>query len=168
MSRERWVTHSPEETAAVGSSIARRLERGDIVALIGELGAGKTQCVKGIASAFQCHPHVSSPTFVIMNRYDGVDAQGQELLLYHVDLYRLDDREAILDLGLEEIMGADGVTVIEWAERMEELLPARHWEIRCGFGDTENDRIIDVAVPDEAARAKSRSAPHPSHPGPRR
>ena len=157
MSLDRWVTHSPGETSAVGFSIARQLTRGDVVALIGDLGAGKTQCVRGIAEAFQCQPHVSSPTFVIMNRYDGVDAEGQELLLYHVDLYRLEEKDAILDLGLEEVMDSGGITVIEWAERMEWLLPARTWKVRCTLGPFENDRVLELTIPDHDVRSGDRS-----------
>jgi len=144
MNSERWVTHSPEETVALGSAFARRLRRGDVVALIGDLGTGKTQLVKGIAEAFHAHPHVSSPTFVIMNRYDGVDGEGRELFLFHVDLYRIEGTDAILDLGLEEIMGGDGITLIEWADRMGHLLGPGCIEIRCALGSRENERVLDL------------------------
>jgi tRNA threonylcarbamoyladenosine biosynthesis protein TsaE len=143
MNRERWVTHGPQETVALGASLARRLRRGDVVALIGELGSGKTQFVKGVAEAFGAHPHVSSPTFVIMNRYDGVDAEGRELFLFHVDLYRLGSPEAILDLGLEEIFAGDGITLIEWADRMGSLVPPQRITVECSFGVGEEDRVID-------------------------
>ena len=143
MNRERWVTHAPAETVALGAVLARRLHRGDVVAIIGELGSGKTQFVKGVAEAFHAHPHVSSPTFVIMNRYDGRDAEGRELFLYHVDLYRLEGPEAILDLGLEEVFAGDGITLIEWADRMGHLIPQRRFTVECSFGSEEEDRVID-------------------------
>jgi len=148
MNRERWVTHSPEETIALGSVIARRFRRGEVVALIGELGSGKTQFVKGVAEAFHAHPHVSSPTFVIMNRYDGNDAEGREIFLFHVDLYRIEGTDALLDLGLEEVFDADGITLIEWADRMGALLPPRRMEIVCSHGSTEQERILELSVHD--------------------
>lgn len=146
MNRERWVTHSPEETVALGSTIARRLRRMDIVALIGDLGAGKTQFVKGVAEAFHARPHVSSPTFVIMNRYDGRDAENQEIFLFHVDLYRIEGTDALLDLGLEEVFEAGGITLIEWADRMGALLPPRRIDIICSHGSTEQERILELSV----------------------
>jgi len=148
MNRERWVTHSPEETVALGRAIARRLRRGDIIALIGDLGSGKTQFAKGVAEAFHAHPHVSSPTFVIMNRYDGQDAEGREIFLFHVDLYRVEGPDAVLDLGLEEVFGADGITLIEWADRMGALLPPHRIEINCSHGSTEQERIFALSVYD--------------------
>ena len=146
MTSGRWSTHSPQETLALGFELGKTLRRGDVVALMGDLGSGKTQYVKGIAQAFDAHPHVSSPTFVIMNRYDGHDAEGREIFLYHVDLYRIEGMEAILDLGLEEVMQSDGITLIEWANHMESLLPSRRTEVRCTFGSGESDRVIEVTV----------------------
>lgn len=158
MNRQRWVTHSPEETVALGRSIAQRLRRGDIVALIGELGSGKTQFVKGIAEAFRAHPHVSSPTFVIMNRYDGQDADGREIFLFHVDLYRIEGTDAVLDLGLEEVFDADGITLIEWADRMGTLLPPRRIEIICLHGTAEQERTLELSVYDGEGVSRPASA----------
>ena len=154
MSRDRWTTHSPEETVALGSAIARRLHRNDVVALIGDLGSGKTQFVKGVAAAFHARPHVSSPTFVIMNRYDGHDDQGKEIFLYHVDLYRLQGAEAILDLGLEEVLDGDGITLIEWADRMGSLIPPRRIDIVCSFGHRDHDRVIELTSHEPSTRAE--------------
>lgn len=158
MNRERWVTHSPEETVALGSAIARRLRRMDIVALIGDLGSGKTQFVKGVAEAFHARPHVSSPTFVIMNRYDGRDTENQEIFLFHVDLYRIEGTAALLDLGLEEVFEAGGITLIEWADRMGALLPPRRIDIICSHGSTEQERILELSVHegDGASRTASK------------
>jgi tRNA threonylcarbamoyladenosine biosynthesis protein TsaE len=146
MNRERWVTQTPEETLALGKRIAKHLRRGDVVALYGDLGSGKTQFVKGVAAGFRAHPHVSSPTFVIMNRYDGKNDLDEEIFLYHVDLYRVEGAEAILDLGLEEVMGADGVTLIEWAERMGPLLPERRFDVACFHGSREQERIFELTT----------------------
>ncbi|HSL20904.1 MAG TPA: tRNA (adenosine(37)-N6)-threonylcarbamoyltransferase complex ATPase subunit type 1 TsaE [Vicinamibacterales bacterium] len=106
------ITHSEAETVALGRELAARLQPGDIVLLFGELGAGKTAFVRGLAQGLGIDPDdVSSPTFTIVQEYGG----GRAPLL-HVDLYRLESRE-VDDLGLEEL-GAEAVTAVEWAERL--------------------------------------------------
>ena len=105
-------SHSEQETAAIGRELARSLGAGDVVLLVGDLGAGKTALVRGIAEGLGVDPNeVSSPTFTLVQEYS-----GGRLPLYHVDLYRLNDPREIDDLGLDEI-AEDGVLAIEWAER---------------------------------------------------
>ena len=107
------ITHSESETAAVGRELAATLSAGDVVLLYGDLGAGKTAFVKGLAEGLGvAGDEVSSPTFTIMQEY-----RGGRLTLFHVDLYRLDDPRELDDLGLEEI-GEAGVLAIEWAEKL--------------------------------------------------
>jgi tRNA threonylcarbamoyladenosine biosynthesis protein TsaE len=107
------TTHSEEETAAVGRELARALASGSIVLLSGDLGAGKTALVRGIAEGLGVDPaEVTSPTFTIVQEY-----RGGRLPLYHVDLYRLKPAE-VDDLGLDEITLAGGVTAIEWPDRL--------------------------------------------------
>jgi tRNA threonylcarbamoyladenosine biosynthesis protein TsaE len=106
------TTHSEEETAAVGRDLAASLAAGDVVLLYGDLGAGKTALVRGLAEGLGVpRDEVSSPTFTLVQEY-----RGGRLALFHVDLYRLDDPREIDDLGLEEI-AADGVLAIEWADK---------------------------------------------------
>jgi tRNA threonylcarbamoyladenosine biosynthesis protein TsaE len=106
-------TASEEETAAAGERLAAALRAGDVVLLFGELGAGKTAFVRGVAQGLGAGPDdVSSPTFTLIQEYAG------RVTLYHVDLYRLDPTE-VRDLGLEELVSGDGVVAIEWAERWE-------------------------------------------------
>lgn len=106
------VTSSEEETAAAGERLAATLAAGDVVLLYGNLGAGKTAFVRGLARGFGADPaEVSSPTFTLVQEYAGPRAT-----LYHVDLYRLDPAE-VDDLGLDELVSADGVVAVEWAER---------------------------------------------------
>ena len=114
-------TFSSEETAALGERLGRVLEPGGFVALVGELGAGKTQFSKGIALGLEVDPQtpVTSPTYTILNIYQGRHP------LYHFDLYRLQGAEEVEDLGFEEYFSGDGVCVVEWAERMEGDLPAQ-------------------------------------------
>lgn len=110
MSSER-LTRSEEETSAVGEHLARTLKAGDVVLLFGELGAGKTAFVRGLARGLGASPEdVSSPTFTLIQEYAG------RVALYHVDLYRLEPRE-IPDLGLDDLVLGDGVVAIEWADR---------------------------------------------------
>lgn len=104
-------TNSEDETSAVGEQLARTLQPGDVVLLFGELGAGKTAFVRGLARGLGGAPDdVSSPTFTLIQEYSG------RITLYHVDLYRLEARE-IPDLGLEDLVLGDGVVAIEWADR---------------------------------------------------
>ena len=112
MSAERHITASEEETADAGEALAAGLREGDVVLLYGQLGAGKTAFVRGLARGLGASPdEVSSPTFTLIQEYG-----GRRETLYHVDLYRLEPRE-IDDLGLEELISGDGIVAIEWAER---------------------------------------------------
>src|SRR5882672_8561957 len=103
------ISHSPVETAALGREWADALNRGGIIGLSGDLGAGKTQLVKGLARGLEITQRVHSPTFALVNIYT-----GGRLPLFHLDLYRLETREQILAAELEEFLSPDGVTVIEW------------------------------------------------------
>jgi tRNA threonylcarbamoyladenosine biosynthesis protein TsaE len=119
------TTNSEQETAAVAKAFAATLAAGDILLLSGNLGAGKTAFVRGLAEGLGIDPSdVSSPTFTLVHEY-----RGGRLTLYHVDLYRL-DRAATEDLGLEEVGVADGVLAIEWPDRLAHTLEgARHVQI---------------------------------------
>ena len=131
-------THSVAETIALGKTIAKDLHAGDVVVLSCELGAGKTCLVKGIALGLGIAQVVTSPTFTIIHEHrDG------RLPLYHVDLYRLDSMHNALATGIEEYLGRDGVTVIEWAEKIEPLLPVHTRHIRMEVVG-ENARRIEI------------------------
>ena len=106
------ISHSPAETAALGEQWGRAAASGLVIGLCGDLGAGKTQLVKGLARGLGIAARVHSPTFALVNIYN-----GGRLTLFHLDLYRLDTREQILTAGLEEYLKPNGVTVVEWAER---------------------------------------------------
>jgi tRNA threonylcarbamoyladenosine biosynthesis protein TsaE len=106
------ISHSPGETEALGEAWGRMAQRGLVLGLSGDLGAGKTQLVKGLARGLGISQRVHSPTFALVNIYT-----GGRLTLFHLDLYRLETRAQILAAGLEEYLTPDGVSVIEWAER---------------------------------------------------
>ena len=134
----RLATTSPEETDAAGERLGATLGPGDVVALSGELGAGKTVFVQGLVRALGVSTGATSPTFVLVNEYRG------RLPVHHVDAYRTASLAELLDLGLDEMMDGDGVTVIEWAERLEPLLPARAIRVRiAGVGDEPREITID-------------------------
>jgi len=124
------IARDVEATRAVGLILGRAAQPGDVVCLFGELGAGKTQLAKGIAAGLGVTDTVSSPSFVLMAEYEG------RLQLFHIDLYRLADAADALAGGLVDDRQAAGVTVIEWAERLGERLPASRLDVRIdGTGD---------------------------------
>jgi tRNA threonylcarbamoyladenosine biosynthesis protein TsaE len=110
------ISHSPEETQALGESWGRAAATGLVIGLSGDLGAGKTQLVIGLARGLGVTARVHSPTFSLVNVYP-----GRRLRLFHLDLYRLDTPEQVTSAGLEEYLRPDGVTVIEWAQKLPEL-----------------------------------------------
>jgi tRNA threonylcarbamoyladenosine biosynthesis protein TsaE len=114
----------PQTTRAIGSALGRHALPGTVLALVGELGAGKTQLAKGVADGLDVRSVVNSPTFVLMNEHEG------RLRLFHVDAYRLGDPEEAVAAGLLDERQADGVLVIEWADRLEDWLPDERLEIR--------------------------------------
>jgi len=110
------ISHSPEQTQDFGEAYGRVARAGEVIALSGDLGAGKTQWVKGLARGLEFQELVQSPTFALVNVYS-----GGRLTLFHLDLYRLETRAQILSAGLEEYLTPSGVTVVEWAERWDDL-----------------------------------------------
>lgn len=126
------ITHSPEETGELGRTIGRLAMPGDIYLLVGQLGAGKTCLTQGIAWGLDIQEYTLSPSFVIMRELYG------RLPLYHMDFYRLDNIAEIVDLGLDDYLGSQGVCVIEWAEKGMDVLPDDHLLIKIKYvSDTE-------------------------------
>ena len=111
--------HTPEETQALGAELGARLGSGAVVACVGELGAGKTCFVQGLARGLGVASPVTSPTFVLVNQYRG------RLAVNHVDAYRTESLAELMDIGVEEMLDGDGVTIVEWADKLWPLLPAR-------------------------------------------
>ena len=138
---ENFETHNPADTEALGGRLAARFQAGDVVGLTGELGAGKTCLVRGIARGLGVRQTVTSPTYTIIHEY-----VGRVMPLFHIDLYRLDRVAESLDIGIEGYLGGRGVTVVEWAEKIPALLPARTFQVRIDIVD-ESTRRIEVAAP---------------------
>ena len=130
------ITASPEQTWRTGELLGARLGPGDVLCLYGDLGAGKTSLSYGIAQGLEVKEHyIPSPTFTFVNEYQG------RVPFYHIDLYRLKDPEELVNIGFEDYIGSDGVSVIEWAERAEEELPAERLSVYLNYVD-ENSREI--------------------------
>jgi len=139
------LTESEEETAEIARGLGERFTGGEVVLLFGELGAGKTAFVKGLAHGLGCDGReVVSPTFVLLTSHPG------RLRLDHVDLYRLGAGVAEAELGLQELPGPEGVLAVEWAERLGEPLPWRdYWRVELRHDDAGGDRrrirVLEVA-----------------------
>jgi len=132
---------SVAETQAIAERLGRLLVAGDVLALIGPLGAGKTTFVQGLARGLDVPGPVTSPTFVLVNRYRG------RLPVHHLDAYRTDRLTDLLDLGLDEMMHGDGVTVIEWADKLLPLLPADAVLVTItGLGDEAREILIQTGM----------------------
>lgn len=135
----RVVTHSPEETRILGASLAPTLLPGDVISLSGELGSGKTVFVQGLAAALGVHGRVTSPTFTLVHEYEG------RYPIVHLDIYRLDSFQELLDLGFEEFLTPEAILLIEWGEAVEPLLPRAHLRIdirRTDDPEAEDDRAV--------------------------
>lgn len=114
-----FVTHTAEETIALGEKIGHLLKKGDIIAMQGTLAAGKTTITKGIAKALNISDNITSPTFCLISEYEG------KMPLYHMDVYRLDGPEDFINLGTDDMLYGDGVSIIEWSEKIMEELPKK-------------------------------------------
>lgn len=132
-----FISRSPAETFNLGANCGREATRGDVFALTGDLGAGKTQFVKGFVSGTGSGDEVTSPTFTLIHEYG-----GGRLPVYHFDFYRLDSAEAVLRLGFDEYIEGDGVCLIEWADRFADLLPETSRWIRFTL-QSESERVIE-------------------------
>jgi tRNA threonylcarbamoyladenosine biosynthesis protein TsaE len=136
----RVVTRSPEETVALGRTFASALAPGDVVALEGTLGTGKTQFVLGVCEGLGVRGPVSSPTFALINVYP---ADGGSIV--HADLYRINTLAEVAELGLEEYFNGQSICFIEWADRVPGVLPPKAIIVRARHGESENERIFEMS-----------------------
>ena len=137
----KYLTHGPDETQALGRSLAARLMPGDVIAFYGDLGAGKTAFTRGIAEGLQIREAVTSPTYTIVQEYDIPDSDKR---FYHLDLYRIADENAALGFGVDEFLSdPDAWTLLEWPVRIEKILPPETITISIDKVD-ENTRSIKL------------------------
>ena len=130
--------NTEDDTRALGLEIADALEPGDVVALIGDLGTGKTALTKYIAEGLGVAEEINSPTFTIVKEY-----RSGRLPLYHFDVYRLGSGEELLDIGAEEMLDGDGACVIEWADIVADVLPEDALAIQLEYGENEGERTAE-------------------------
>jgi tRNA threonylcarbamoyladenosine biosynthesis protein TsaE len=139
-------TQSPEETVALGRRLGERLEPGHVLALIGPLGAGKTQLTKGLAEGVGAAERVTSPTFKLVNEYRG------RIRLYHIDAYRLRGPDDLAALGSDEWFDGDGAAVVEWADRVAAALPPAHLRVHIDITGPASRRMTFAAADPRSAR----------------
>lgn len=135
-----FISNSPDETQAFAADMAKRLKAGDVLCLYGDLGAGKTAFVQGLAKGLGIDEPITSPTFTIVNEYEG------RLPLYHFDVYRIADSGEMYEVGFDEYVYGEGVSVIEWPQLIADILPDKRYdiEIKKDLEKGENYREITV------------------------
>ena len=132
------ITNSANDTIEFGKSVARAVEKGAVISLVGDLGAGKTTFTKGVARGRGIMDNVTSPTFTILNEY-----AGEEKRLYHFDFYRIEDPDELVELGFEDYFpSADGLTIVEWVEKAPSVLPKKFYQITFEKIDDDKRKIV--------------------------
>lgn len=133
------VTNSPAETEALGESLAEQLEPGTVIAFTGDLGAGKTAFVRGLARGLGVRERVTSPTFTIVNEYE-----GGRLPLFHFDMYRLGSADELFDIGWEDYLARGGICAVEWSENVSDALDNDCLRVDIRRGENDDQRIITI------------------------
>ena len=136
-----YKSNSPLETANIANAFAKTLKGGDVLCLNGDLGVGKTAFVQGLVKALGFEESISSPTFTIVNCYE-----GGRLPIYHFDVYRIDDCDEMYEVGFEEYVYGSGITIIEWSDKIKEILPQKRYDITISkdYEKHENFRYIEI------------------------
>lgn len=135
-----YISNSYEETQQIAIEFAKTLGGGDVLCMYGDLGVGKTAFVQGLAKGLGISDHITSPTFTIVNEYSGT------LPLYHFDVYRIADSDEMYEIGYEEYVYGDGVSVIEWPQLIDDILPEKRYDITISkdYDKGENYRLIQI------------------------
>lgn len=133
-----FLSHSTQETEAIGEELAQKLRGGDVLAFTGSLGMGKTAFTRGLARGLGCRGRVTSPTFTIVNEYEG------RTPLFHFDMYRLGSSDELFDIGWDDYLARNGVCAVEWSEQAAGALPEDAILVDIARGKGENDRIITI------------------------
>ena len=146
---ERALTRSTDETLELARTVGELLRAGDVVSLVGDLGAGKTVFARGVARALGVTEPVVSPSFTIVREYDG------RMPLVHVDVYRIDTVQELHDLGFEELVRDDAVTLVEWGDMIDGLLPGDRLDVRLAPGATDDERVVEIEGRGRSWRARA-------------
>lgn len=151
------LTRSPRQTQGLGALVGRLAQPGDVILLVGPLGAGKTCLVQGLARGLEVHDYVTSPTFTIIREYRG------RMSLYHIDFFRVESQEETQELGLEDYFGAGGLCAVEWADKALEALPSQHLLITLEYrGDLERALHLEARGPRYVALLEALRRRHPA------
>ncbi len=137
--KKRIILKTEEDTKALGRCLAHEIEEGDVIALVGDLGTGKTTLTKAIAAALGVCETITSPTFTIVSEYG-----SGRLPFYHFDVYRVHEEEELFEIGFEEYIDGPGVCVIEWSDLVRGLLPPKTKWIHLEYGEEESERICTI------------------------
>ena len=138
-----WISQGPDETREIGRLLGAQAGPGDVILLVGDLGAGKTCLTQGILWGLGSEEYVRSPTFVLIAEYQG------RLPVYHMDLFRLDSPAGVFDLGMDEYFDGDGVCLVEWADRAAEHMPRSHLAVRMeSIGECTRRLELSTTSPD--------------------
>ncbi|NQW30040.1 MAG: tRNA (adenosine(37)-N6)-threonylcarbamoyltransferase complex ATPase subunit type 1 TsaE [Ignavibacteria bacterium] len=142
-------SNSEAQTIMLGEQFATELRLGDVVAIRGELGAGKTEFVKGVCDYFAVSDLVTSPTFTIINQYTGITPDGDSIKIYHLDLYRIETPDQLNEVGFDDCVFAhDAIKLVEWSEKAHHLLPESHWDVLITTDPLdEESRTINIHRP---------------------
>lgn len=133
------ILKTKQDTEAFGRRLAGQIQPGDVIALVGELGTGKTTLTKAIAAALGVREMITSPTFTIVSEYE-----SGRLPFYHFDVYRIHDEDELFEIGFEEYLEGAGVCIIEWADLIQEILPPRTKWIYLKYGKNTDERICNI------------------------
>jgi len=144
MKLNKKVTFTDDETQKLGFEFAQILKPGDVVALYGGVGAGKTEFIKGVCDYFKVDEIVTSPTFTIMNKYFG-EYNSEEIIIFHIDLYRIKSPKELSEVGFEEcVFSENSIKLIEWADKSGGILPENRYNVKITLGkENEDERIFD-------------------------
>lgn len=135
-----YKSNSAKETENIAKAFAKTLNKGDVVCLNGDLGAGKTAFTAGIAKGLGIDEYISSPTFTILNCYSG------DIPLYHFDVYRIGGSSEMYDIGFAEYISGDGITVIEWPQIIEDILPENRYEVNITKNLDIHDNFREISI----------------------
>jgi tRNA threonylcarbamoyladenosine biosynthesis protein TsaE len=147
--RGRVVTRSTDETLALAGSVGELLRPGDVVSLAGDLGTGKTVFARGVARALGVIDPIVSPTFTIVREYEG------RVPVVHVDVYRIDRFQELHDLGFEEVVRDDAVTLVEWGDVIDGMLPSDRLDVRLAAGADDDERVVEIEGHGRSWRARA-------------
>ena len=135
-----FISNCPDDTKKIAADMALKLKEGDVICLYGDLGAGKTAFVQGLAKGLGIDEHITSPTFTIVNEYEG------RLPLYHFDVYRIADSDEMYEVGFDEYVYGEGVSVIEWPQLIEDILPDKRYDIEIKKDLSKGEEYREITV----------------------